>query len=124
MNQSIKTKWAEALRSERFAKGRNHLKVQENDGCLHCCLGVLCELYVDEHPEAKWKPTEYDKTVLNLCLPFGVQESADLPHAVMKWAGLDHTFLTVRNKNLSISYLNDNEFVTFHRFATLIEAQL
>lgn len=40
MNQELKTKWVEALRSGRYLQGTSNL-------CRHgkyCCLGVLCEV--------------------------------------------------------------------------------
>jgi hypothetical protein len=40
MDAEIKTKWVEALRSGKYAQGRNRLR----RGDTFCCLGVLCDL--------------------------------------------------------------------------------
>lgn len=37
--------WLEALRSGKFAKGRDYLKFEDDEGCTrYCCLGVLQEI--------------------------------------------------------------------------------
>jgi len=40
MDANLKTKWVEALRSDRFEQARREL--QSCDGGSYCCLGVLC----------------------------------------------------------------------------------
>jgi hypothetical protein len=40
MDQEVKAKWVEALRSGKYAQSFNLLQ----DGHGHCCLGVLCDL--------------------------------------------------------------------------------
>lgn len=40
MDPALKTKWVEALRSGRYAQGRQRLRNGDN----YCCLGVLCEV--------------------------------------------------------------------------------
>jgi hypothetical protein len=52
MNKQIKQQWIKALRSEEYKQGQE---------CLHnpsdntfCCLGVLCDLYVKDHPDITW----------------------------------------------------------------------
>ena len=45
MNEAVKTKWIEALLSEEYLQGKGCLKRGEE----YCCLGVLTELYIQEH---------------------------------------------------------------------------
>lgn len=41
MKAEIRQRWVEALRSEKYAQGRNLLRSSDNK---FCCLGVLCDL--------------------------------------------------------------------------------
>lgn len=45
MNENIKNKWIEALRSGEYEQGTGQLKSLDNK---YCCLGVLCEIYHKE----------------------------------------------------------------------------
>ena len=45
MNKEIKQKWIDALKSGKYKKGKNFLRLSnENGDNQYCCLGVLCEL--------------------------------------------------------------------------------
>lgn len=44
MNQDIKTKWVEALRSGKYKQGRDALCTAKNAENFYCCLGVLCDV--------------------------------------------------------------------------------
>lgn len=52
MNQTVKKKWVEALRSDRYDQTRGYLKY----GSCFCVLGVLCDI-VDPNG---WKPYNRD----------------------------------------------------------------
>jgi hypothetical protein len=41
MDQEIKKRWVEALRSGKYRQGRERLRSTDND---FCCLGVLCDV--------------------------------------------------------------------------------
>lgn len=41
MNEEIKTKWLEALRSGRYQQGKSVLRGPDD---RYCCLGVLCDV--------------------------------------------------------------------------------
>lgn len=43
--------WVDALRSGKYEQTQNVL--QDADGG-YCCLGVACQLYALDHPEAHW----------------------------------------------------------------------
>lgn len=97
MNQQIKKRWIEALKNkEKYAKGtsvlRTTTKVKTESGELnkYCAFGILCDLYIEDHPEAHWSeekiaPNSYafyassDDNVGHPTLP---------PKEVMDWAQL------------------------------------
>ena len=107
MHEPIARRWVEALRSGEYGQTTHRLRDGE-PGALgngFCCLGVLCDLYAKEHPEAAWQPaveiddSDDEEGPFNKCwfAPFaeatdqflaGPKAGADsvLPEAVMKWA--------------------------------------
>lgn len=72
MKKSIANKWVKALRSGKYTQIKNNL----TDGVGHCCLGVLCELYIKDTKDNIKDDTCYDG------------ETELLPPCVMKWAGM------------------------------------
>ncbi|MCA2570674.1 hypothetical protein [Microcystis sp. M42BS1] len=48
MNKEIKKRWVEALRSGEYKQGAGKLRDADN---TFCCLGVLCNLHAQEHPD-------------------------------------------------------------------------
>lgn len=45
MDQELRTRWLEALRSGKYTQGKERLKTRNDDGSAsHCCLGVLAEV--------------------------------------------------------------------------------
>lgn len=44
MNNELKTKWVEALRSGDYAQTKGTLKYQDVTSVSYCCLGVLCDV--------------------------------------------------------------------------------
>lgn len=110
MNPDIKEKWLNLLRSEEYEQGNGQLGYDPPDGtpARRCCLGVLCEVAVQEGV--------IEKKVINGDVIYGVNlavansisddvtgvagedwESAKfyLPKAVREWAGLSHYSPTV-----------------------------
>ncbi len=45
MNPEVKQKWIGALRSGKYEQGTEKLRSVSG----YCCLGVLCDLYAQEH---------------------------------------------------------------------------
>lgn len=90
MNQEIKTRWVAALRSGDFKQAKRKLAVKNNPETpmAHCCLGVLCELAVEDGiVEARNVP--YGIGVIR---EFGKDDTrswtqAQLPEEVAEWAG-------------------------------------
>ena len=73
MNKEIKAKWVSALRSGDYVQGKGQLR----RGNKFCCLGVLCNIHAQEHPESTW--LEHRDTYLG--------EIGLLPNEVTKWIG-------------------------------------
>lgn len=85
MNPEIKQRWIEALKSGQYWQGKNLLKQEDSEGQItYCCLGVLCELYLEDYPEAfgGWVRTEKGEFSLD-------SQGAALPGAVREWSGME-----------------------------------
>lgn len=95
MNKKVKKMWIAALTSGKYKQGKGQLR----SGNKFCCLGVLCNLHAQAHPEiaAKQKIAE---------LYMG--SWARLPREVIKWAELgseDGAYVTSANTTL----VSDND---------------
>jgi hypothetical protein len=110
MNQQVKTKWLDALRSGNYHQTQGRLRDTEG----FCCLGVLCDLYTKEKG-LNWDeyPVENGYRLYD--------ESCTLPEQVMNWSGLEETNPTLIEADLA--RLNDDGF-GFSDIADLIEEQL
>lgn len=128
MNARIKQWWIDELRSGKFKQGRLALRSQNNE---YCCLGVLCELYRQEHhgEGIVWElPRSYDN-IDGLHLNIDEDAGETLPVQVMYWANLAER--DPKLNGIEVSRYNDgfdgNEIVTPHTFeqiADLIEKHL
>lgn len=126
MNRRVKRMWVKALREKRFTeKGR---KFEQGVGALRsgnrfCCLGVLCELYVRETGDTKFR---VGPPPLSDVYSYGGSESF-LPWEVQQWAKLKTTSPEVTdfdgNYVVSLATLND-EGCSFEEIATLISKGL
>ena len=134
MNPEVKQKWIDALRSGKYEQGSEKLRGANG----YCCLGVLCDLYAQEH-DTQWEFRGYDENS-DETNPhpmdywyFGDQ-SEFLPYSVMDWAGLKTHNPTVRidvedndEDNWyfqdEIANVNDSGY-TFNDLSKLIEEQL
>lgn len=88
MKPEIKQKWIEALESGKYKKGVEKLRIEEEGKLSYCCLGVLCDLHLEETGEGKWeKDGTYRATIE------GVVSSSQtvLPSKVREWAGMRDT---------------------------------
>jgi len=122
MNTKIKQLWTNALRSGDYQQGSKRLRDKEDHFCV---LGVLCDLYVKQRPDCRWKPMEA-KSSFRIVGKGEVQWCEDyLIEPVMKWAGLDSYNPVVEHngQKISLSSLND-QGIPFKSIATVIEKQL
>jgi hypothetical protein len=107
MKQQVKQKWTAALTSGKFKQTTDQLKAVSNGKSSHCCLGVLCELYIKEvAPTIRWSNEGGDVR------SFKGREDMP-PSEVLEWAGLSKTDAGV------LANLNDNG-KTFAEIATVI----
>lgn len=115
MNQEIKKKWVDALRSGEYKQGYAELRTNTEVNSSFCCLGVLCDLYSKEHNI----PWEEDG---------GFIGTGDvLPNNVISWAGLSDNPSPRRvglgDTERTLVRLNDNGS-TFKQIADIIEKEL
>jgi hypothetical protein len=107
MNQEIKQRWIEALRSGEYQQGKESLY-----HCgKFCCLGVLTDLYIKEHG-LQWN--QESVYLWNFETEGGV-----LPRSVQKWAGLDVPNPTILHDRATDH--NDNYDASFEDIANYIE---
>lgn len=110
MKKSIMEKWVAALRSGEYKQGKGQLRNSQNE---FCCLGVLCNLHAQEHPEIA-------KTQL-LTTKY-MDHDGTPPCEVTEWAGFrDHNHFgqisTIKNDLVT---LNDTG-KSFKQIAKIIE---
>jgi hypothetical protein len=117
MNAEIKTKWLQALRSGEYKQGIGAL--HNVAGNSYCCLGVLCDIYVKEHPDNDVRMT-HDNGFESF---FG--EKDVVPTNIQLWADIEdgNPDIEYDNVGITIAELNDNG-KTFEEIAILIEEQL
>lgn len=122
MNSEIKTRWADALRSGNYEKGRRYMHVDDK----FCALGVLCDLHAKETGNV-WQVTPRTFRDHNYACQVYLDQVQFPPKEVYEWADLDpRTVLFVPKKpdyRWPIAKVNDF-FCTFDELADLIEEQL
>jgi len=75
MDRKIALKWARALESGEYGQTTGALR----EGNKFCCLGVLCNLHAQAHPEIAKDETDPEKYM---------GKEGELPEQVMHWAGM------------------------------------
>lgn len=115
MRQDIAEKWVAALESGKYVQGKGLLR--DTDG-KYCCLGVLCDLAVEEGIVSKVDDggaTFYgvDATPLS-------GRSALLPSEVMAWSGMAFPDGFMPSQDLSLTMLNDTFGREFDQIAEMI----
>lgn len=116
MNKEIAEKWTKRLRSGKDTQGKKFLRKHDK----LCCLGVLCEIAVEEGvilPPSNIEGVFY----------YG-EEKQDfgLPKEVMKWAKIKSSEVEVCVQDIPteftlLSYLNDMVNYNFSQIADLID---
>lgn len=88
MKERVKDLWVEALLSGDYDQGRGYLRSDKG----FCCLGVLCDLAVEEGVGTWGKPGDVEVTTDRTARAFEPKDSEssawDLPPAVLEWAGI------------------------------------
>ncbi len=131
MNSKIKEVWVNALRSGKYKQGSGKLRSVTG----YCCLGVLCDLYAQEH-NTQWE-FRRDEEINSQFQDYWYfdEHSEFLPESVMNWAELKTRNPTVRvdvedndyEDNWyyedELSGINDSGY-DFSQIANIIKAQL
>ena len=112
MNEEVKVKWIEALKSGQYEQGKRRLRT----GDKFCCLGVLCDLHAIETGRA-WEEEKYRGAYLG--------KTDYLPSEVKEWAELisNDPMVGVGHDQVNLSIINDNG-KTFEEIANIIEKDL
>ncbi len=129
MNEEIKARWVEALRSGEYMQGQMLLRSRDPilDVDRFCCLGVLCEIAVQDGV-IEVEVTDGLGTYFH---PQTTDDSSDisLPFVVLAWAGLpvEQNEVLIDHPTrgpLVLSAYNDSLQWTFGQIADLIEEML
>lgn len=106
MKRSIARKWAAALASGEYKQGKGQLR----EGDKFCCLGVLCNLHAQAHPEIAAKQKQ--KSVY-------LDSIGVLPSEVQEWAGMNSStgYITYV---IDLVDMNDKEGKSFAEIAKVI----
>ena len=81
MNDEIKRRWLARLRSDEVEQATGSLAF----GCRRCCLGVLCDIYIEDHPDRGWRDERVGREPDAEDI---VRDAPELPRFVADWAGL------------------------------------
>lgn len=118
MNEEIKARWVEALRSGKYIQGRTVLRNSHNQ---YCCLGVLCNI-VDS---SQWSRKEdwFDKYTYGQeektgSLPLDIIHKSELPFRV------NPSSEGCRDTQVYLACMNDLDNKSFVEIADFIEANL
>lgn len=117
MNQNVKARWIEALRSGRYTQGRHLLR---SPGDKYCCLGVLCDLAVEDEVGA-WvdlAPGAPDGQHWNLGDSADGFSSTALTRKVMDWSGVSPL------SQDALIQMNDQQGASFEEIAQYIEEEV
>jgi hypothetical protein len=119
MNQEVKQKWLDALRSGQYLQGNGALLCRSIDNSpKYCCLGVLCDIH-SKATGCAWDVNDHYEG----CSSF-------VPDVVVEWAGLQDYEIDQSDEGFDIgtgeyelSSYNDNGH-SFEEIAQLIENSL
>lgn len=125
MDPVIKERWATALESGEYKQGTGGLRDADSD--TYCCLGVLCELAVEDGIIERRLRKGFRQSPEWV---YGYPgESAFLPPEVTKWAGLDQPGGRFSGNSPTVNgtelvELNDNQYRDFPYIAQQIRQWL
>lgn len=108
MNEELKKRWVDALRSGKYAQGQLYL----NKDRRFCCLGVLCDLLVED---GKVKRECQLNGVVAYGAPNGYKSESNLSYDIKLIVGIDEDL------QACLISLNDEFNKTFLEIAQVIE---
>ena len=121
MKTEIKQRWVEALRSGSYKQLTGVLHRDSSSGSAFCCLGVLCDLAIQDGILPGWDrfvdfPDEEEP---------GEWTDEFLPGRVQAWAGCNaNPGVTLDDCSVALAACNDERNLSFPQIADLIETQL
>lgn len=120
MNKRVKKLWIAALRSGKYRKTTQRLRRKQGDGEFgYCCLGVLSELFRQEHPRSgEWLEESTFRSTRNTA----DSSETTLPRCVQKWSGVPDANPDV-GRMMNLARLNDSG-KSFDHIADRIEKYL
>lgn len=119
MDKAIKARWVEKLRSGDYEQGRVYLHDRDDK---FCCLGVLCEIAVEDGVATSQIVREGRTGYKGLT---GVETISLLPVSVAKWARIDEAgTYDPKNKDGKLVIDNDSGGKSFLEIADIIEKRL
>jgi hypothetical protein len=138
MKIDIAKQWVDALKSGTYQQGQGKLHATDiNGACMYCCLGVLCDLYMQQNPDELDVKVVTRKSDVNLqhtqMLSIGDDsitvydnDSLVLPLRVREWAGMHDAlgrFTNASHAQDSLAELNDHG-MSFAKLADVIEVHV
>lgn len=138
---SVKAKWLAALRSGKYKQTQYELRNKDKPNAF-CCLGVLCNIHAEEHPEFAAKQKKigtYDgsegypsqrvlKWAFGPTYNKGVDGRVDVKHPDPNVT--EEVYDETREQYIQVPYsttlavLNDDDALSFKQIARVIEKQL
>ena len=122
MKKKIADMWVKALRSGKFKQGTDALcLLNDSKKPQYCCLGVLCEIYNQEH-KIKLKTNTVVTSGVGKIRSYN--DSTDVPPLkVQRWAGLRTETGEITGSNgVGLVPLNDNGS-SFKKIAKVIQEE-
>lgn len=133
-NREVIEKWVDALESGEYEQGTGYLHREHGKDHVWCCLGVLCDLAVNEKvifASTKEAPMSAPTGSLSAHTYGEEHLSGALPLEVQSWVGLDSGLPVVRvpsdDEDIEfefqpLSHLNDIKGWTFPEIAAAIRS--
>jgi hypothetical protein len=127
-------KLVEALNSGKYVQGRDRLKKPDGQGgYVHCCLGVACEVYIQETGKGQWidNGTHLHFDAMETARdPYENRSGSVLPKVVSDWYGLNgykwehnpRVKVDGLDSPTPVSDLNDELKWSFEKIAEAIKA--
>lgn len=109
MKSGIKDRWIKALESGKYKKGKSRLRVVADGEDRFCCLGVLCELAIEDGVELSLRTTTWEGDYgFDLSYLYD-RNLGSLPDAVVEWAGMSDNYgQFFRSGRTSLVNINDS----------------
>lgn len=126
LKPEVKAEWIAALEGGKYIQCSSSLRLKNGETTRHCCLGVLCEIYLKHNPnDASWLPQVDGR---DLFVSRSSANNLSLSNEVFEWAVETTVDLVISKRDFviegdSLASRNDTG-ETFHEIADLIKKHL